>query len=154
MKHAAIVIFSSSVFVNSRLPLRARTAAGILDLRRARGTIRLPSLLPPASTSELALSESATGPVAVLEWSVVSKQFCLIGHCLFRLVTGMAAAARASLYFATVLRRRLFFRFGPYSSGENLSPPSMSIRSKRDFGRLTWMEGIHIAHLQLTSVTL
>ena len=56
MKHAAIVIFSSSVFVNSRLPLRARTAAGILDLRR--GTIRLPSLLPPASTSELALSES------------------------------------------------------------------------------------------------
>ena len=68
MKHAAIVIFSSSVFFNSRLPSRACSCRDSFW----RGKIRLLAALAAA----VELAPTATGPV-----EEVSKQICLIGHC-------------------------------------------------------------------------
>ena len=68
MKHAAIVIFSSSVFFNSRLPSRPQLPGFWRD------KIRL-----PAAAVELA--PTATGPVEERSSGEVSKQICLIGHC-------------------------------------------------------------------------
>ena len=67
MKHAAIVIFSSSVFFNSRLPSRPQLPGLWGDKIR---------LLAAA----VELAPTATGPVEERS-EEVSKQICLIGHC-------------------------------------------------------------------------
>ena len=67
MKHAAIVIFSSSVFFNSRLPSRPQLPGLWRDKIR---------LLAAA----VELAPTATGPVEERS-EEVSKQICLIGHC-------------------------------------------------------------------------
>ena len=74
MKHAAIVIFSSSVFFNSRLPSRACSCRDSFW----RGKIRLLAALAAAAVE---LAPTATGPVEERSSGEVSKQICLIGHC-------------------------------------------------------------------------